>query len=65
MSLSGIYPLSAHITIDDDKDEVIAYGARLSGDLMRTLGEPTRQGMWFRVIKVENGLATIETKMEN
>jgi hypothetical protein len=64
MSMWGQYPLSAHIQVDDENDLIVSYGVKISGVMLRTLGEPTPPGRWFRVVKVEDGMATIETKME-
>lgn len=65
MSLHFRRKLSESIQIDDEADVLTAFGTKLSGELIRTLGEPTPPGIWFRIIKVENGLATIETKRED
>lgn len=64
MSLHVRGPLSQNIVIQDDPDILIAYGTRLSGELLRTLGEPTPPGIWFRVVKSEDGVSTIEQKRE-
>ena len=65
MSLHFPLPISQSIQFDDEKDILIAYGTKISGELMRTLGEPTPPGRWFRIIKCENGISTIETKIED
>jgi len=62
MSLHCRGPLSKNITLDDERDLATIYGVIVSGELLRTIGEPTPPGMWFRVIKVEDGVSTIETK---
>lgn len=41
-----------------------AYGTRIAGEYLRVLGEPSPPGRWFRVIRIENGIATIESKQE-
>ena len=65
MSLHARGPLSQNIIIQDDPDILIAFGTKLSGELLRTLGEPTPPGIWFRVVKIdENGVATVEQKRE-
>lgn len=63
MSLHMSGPLSKNIVIEDDKDILIAYGTKLSGELLRTLGTPTPPGRWFRIVKVENGVSTIEERI--
>ena len=57
--------LSQNIAADDGQDVLTAYGVRISGELLRTLHQPTPPGVWFRVVNVENGLATIQTKRED
>lgn len=64
VSLHPRQPLSKSIEVDDDRDVATIYGTKISGELLRTLGEPTPSGRWFRIIKIENGVATIETKCE-
>lgn len=64
MSLHARGPLSKNVTLDDERDVATIYGVDIHGDLLRTLGEPTPPGRWFRIIKVENGTATIESKFE-
>jgi len=64
MSLHCRQPLSRSIEIDDERDIATIYGTKISGELLRTLGEPTPPGRWFRIIKCEDGVATIETKFE-
>lgn len=64
MSLHARGPLSQNIVIQDDPDILIAYGTKLSGELLRTLGEPTPPGIWFRIVKIENGVAHVEQKRE-
>lgn len=65
MSLHCRRKLSESIEINDEADVLIAFGTRIHGDLLRTLGEPTPPGTWFRVVKIENGVATINTKRED
>ena len=64
VSLHLRQPLSKSIEIDDHNDIATIYGTKISGGLLRALGEPTPPGRWFRVIKCENGVSTIETKFE-
>ena len=63
MSLHARGPLSQNVRIEDE-DILVAYGTRISGELLRTLGEPTPAGIWFRVTKSENGVSIVETKRE-
>ena len=51
MSLHCRQPLSRSIEIDDERDIATIYGTKISGELLRTLGEPTPPGRWFRIIK--------------
>jgi hypothetical protein len=37
---------------------------KIHGDLLRTLGEPTPPGRWFRIIKTEDGVSTIQVRFE-
>lgn len=62
MSLHTRRPLSESITFDDRQDIATVYGVKVSGELLRTIGEPTPEGQWFRVVKVEDGVSTIETR---
>lgn len=64
MSLHCPIPLSQGIVVDDERDCVTVFGTQVSGLLFRTISEPTPPGMWFRVIRIENGAATIETKRD-
>lgn len=57
-------PLSKSIEIDDAGDIATIYGTKIAGSLLRVLGEPTPPGQWFRVIKLENGVATVQSKYE-
>ncbi len=65
MSLHVRGLISQNVEIDDEADVATIYGTKISGEVLRTLGEPTPPGRWFRVIKIENGLAHIETKHED
>lgn len=63
MSLHGraiAGPLSKNIVLDDAADVATVYGVRIHGNLLRTLGEPTPPGIWFRIVKVEGETSTIE-----
>ena len=62
MSLHCRRPLSESVELDDERDIATVYGVKIAGELLRTLGEPTPPGRWFRVVKVEDGVATIETR---
>lgn len=65
MSLHVLGPLSQNIVIDDRRDIARIYGIEVAGELLRTLGVPTPPGQWFRIVKVDNGVATIETKYDD
>jgi hypothetical protein len=56
--------LSENVTLDDERDIVTAYGVRIHGDLFRAIGTPTPDGRWFRVVSVEDGVATIEQRTD-
>ncbi len=64
MSLHARAPLSENVAIGDDPDILIAYGTKISGELLRTLAEPTPPGIWFRIVKREDGVATIEQRRD-
>lgn len=64
MSLHSRGPISRNISVDDSRDVATIYGIDIAGELLRTLGEPTPSGQWFRIVRIENGSATIETKFE-
>ena len=64
MSLHARGPISQNVVIDDERDVAVIYGTRISGQLLRTLGEPTPPGQWFRITKIEDGTAWIEAKFE-
>lgn len=53
-------PLSENVQLDDEADIATIYGVKISGVLLRTLGKPTPHWIWFRVVKVEDGVSTIE-----
>lgn len=53
-------PLSNNIALDDAADVATVYGVKITGDLLRTLGEVTPPGIWFRIVKVEGETSTIE-----
>jgi hypothetical protein len=55
-------PLSENLTIDGDI--VTVYGLRIHGNLLRHLAEPTPEGAWFRVISVEDGVATVQQRTD-
>lgn len=56
-------PLSANIQVDDEADIATIYGVKIAGALLRVLGEPSPSGIWFRVIKVEGGISTVEQQL--
>lgn len=60
MSLHTRGPLSENLSIDADIATV--YGVKISGELLRTLGEPTPAGIWFRIVKTEDGVSTVEQR---
>lgn len=60
MSLHARGPLSENVSLDDQADVATIYGIKVSGELLRTIGEPTPPGIWFRVVNVEDGLATVQ-----
>ena len=64
MSLHVRGPLSQNVQLDDERDIATVYGVKISGELFRTLGEPTPPGRWFRVVKTEDGVSTVEQKVE-
>ena len=65
MSLHARGPISKNVVIEDDLDVLIAYGTKISGELLRTLGEPTPPGIWFRVVKRdEDGVAIVEQRRD-
>jgi hypothetical protein len=64
MSLHVRGPLSQNVKLDDERDIATIYGVKVSGELLRTLGEPTPAGIWFRVVKVEDGQSTIEQRRD-
>ena len=55
-------PLSKAITANDESDILTAYGIKISGALLRAFNVPTREGLWFRVIKVEGEVCTIQQR---
>jgi hypothetical protein len=57
-------PLSWNVAFDDERDIATVYGVKISGALLRVFGEPTPPGVWIRVIKVEDGMATIEQRTD-
>ena len=62
MSLHSRGPLSENIALDDHADVATVYGIKIHGDLLRILGEPTPPGQWFRIIGVDDGVATVQTR---
>lgn len=56
--------LSESVTFDDDMDQVVIDGVRVTGDLLRTWTQPTDEGKWFRIVKKEDGVVTIFMKDE-
>jgi hypothetical protein len=56
--------LSENVSLDDATDVATVYGVKISGALLRALGEPTPPGWWLRVIKVKDGVATVEQRTE-
>ena len=46
--------LSELIVIDDANDLVLMNGAKVAGDLFRSLSEPTPPGRWLRVVSVDD-----------
>jgi hypothetical protein len=56
--------LSENVIFDDDADIANVFGVNIAGEIFRALGEPTPPGKWFRVVRVEDGVATLETKYE-
>jgi hypothetical protein len=57
-------PLSENVTLDDQADIATVYGIRISGELLRTLGTPTPEGKWFRIVKIEHETATVEQRTD-
>lgn len=57
-------PLSAHVHIDDAHDILTVFGVKIAAPMLRRLSYPTPKGQWFRVVKIEGGVATIETKTD-
>lgn len=47
-----------------DDDVIIINGVRVAGQLLREWTTPTPVAYWFRVIKRENGLMTIERRYD-
>lgn len=65
MSMHCRRPLSESIQLDDQADIATVCGTKITGELLRTLGEPTPSGQWFRIIKRDaDGVATVETRFE-
>lgn len=54
-------PLRDQILIDEEKRLVIAYGVKISPELLKTFSEPTPLDRAFRVVSVKDGVATVET----
>lgn len=54
--------LSANVEIDDENEVLTIYSVRISAELLRSFQAPTPAGNWFRIVNVEDGKATIETK---
>jgi hypothetical protein len=57
--------LSENIVIDDENDIATIYGTRVSGELLRVLGEPTPPGRWFRMERSADGVMFIRMKFES
>jgi hypothetical protein len=45
-----------------DGDVLTVYGVKIHGDLLRTLAKPTPEGRWFRIVSVEDGVATVQER---
>ena len=54
--------LSDNLAVDDAQGVLTLFGVRIHADLLRALSEPTPRGLWFRVTKVVDGIATIEAR---
>ncbi len=51
---------------DNQRDELIIEGVRYSGDLFRGLGfGPTPAGRWLRIVKIDDGVVTIQERLED
>lgn len=54
---------SDHVHINDEREIIEICGLRIARQFFEYLVVPSKPGHWFRVIKVDNGIATIETKI--
>lgn len=52
-------PLSERVLFDDQSDILMINDVKITGALLEALSTPTKDGLWFRVIKCENGISIV------
>jgi hypothetical protein len=56
--------MSELVSINDAEDILTYDGVRITGALLHVFARPTPEGQWFRIIKLENGTATVEVRRD-
>lgn len=56
--------LSQRVTFDDTRGLLRINGIDVSGELLEALTVPSKPGHWFRVVRAEDGRATIMTRRD-
>ena len=58
-------PLQSRFKFDEAGEEVMIDGKRVSAHLLDGFTKPTADGLWLRIVSVEGGVITVESKRES
>lgn len=53
-------PIAARLQVDEDRGVIAFDGVKFTADLLATFAAPTPEGFAFRILKAEDGVATVQ-----